>query len=247
MNATTAGNVVIGTLASSIAGGYATILGQQSIARGNAVAIGKEAVAGFGAVTVGYRSSSGVRVDSIILGRDNVSNADSGDILGVNRTNSITNSLLLGNGSYVNIRANSTCDLGTATIPFQNLYTNGSIIGTVKTSAANDLITNVGTATLGRVTTFSSNKVIQYGGTLLSYLATTTSIKSDDTMTGALAMATNNITSVGILSGATNSRTADNIVSNTGVSVSGNLASLSGITKVITDSGVVGFCCVRTG
>ena len=121
VNATTAGNVVIGTLASSIAGGYSTILGQQSIARGNAVAIGKEAVAGFGAVTVGYRSSSGVRVDSIILGRDNVSNAHSGDILGVNRTNSTTNSLLLGNGSYVNIRANSTCDLGTATIPFQNL------------------------------------------------------------------------------------------------------------------------------
>ena len=245
VNATAAGNVVIGTLASSIAGGYSTILGQQSIARGNAVSIGKESAAGFGCVTVGYRSSSGVRVDSIILGRDNVSNADSGDILGVNRTNSITNSLLLGNGSYINIRANSTCDLGTATIPFQNLYTNGSIIGTVKTSAANDLITNVGIATLGRVATFSSNKVIQDGGTLLSDLATTTAVnlrllKSGDTMSGALAMATNNITNVGLLSGATNSRTVDNIVSNIGVSVSGNLASLSGTSgKVIADSGVV--------
>ena len=109
----------------------------------------------------------------------------------------------------------------------------------------NNLITNSGIATAGRVATFSSDKVIQDGGTLLSDLATTTAVnlrllKSGDTMTGALAMATNNITSVGILSGATNSRTADNIVSNTGVSVSGNLASLSGITgKVIADSGVV--------
>ena len=135
----------------------------------------------------------------------------------MNRTNSITNSLLLGNGSYINIRANSTCDLGTATIPFQNFYTNGSIIGTVKTSAANDLITNVGIATLGRVATFSSNKVIQDGGTLLSDLATTTAVnlrllKSGDTMSGALAMATNNIKNVGLLSGATNSRTVQHSI-----------------------------------
>ena len=44
----------------------------------------------------------------------------------------------------------------------------------------------------------------------------------------------------GSIAGTTNTRTVDNIVSNTGASVSGNIASLSGTTgKVITDSGVV--------
>ena len=43
-------------------------------------------------------------------------------------------------------------------------------------------------------------------------------------MTGVIAMATNSITSVGKISGATNTRTADNIVSNIGASTSGNLA-----------------------
>ena len=44
----------------------------------------------------------------------------------------------------------------------------------------------------------------------------------------------------GSVTGPTNTRTVDNIVSNAGASTSGNLASLSGITgKVITDSGLV--------
>ena len=60
------------------------------------------------------------------------------------------------------------------------------------------------------------------------------------TMTGSIAMGASNLTNVGNISGATNSRPADNIVSNTGTGVSGNIASLSGTTgKVITDSGVV--------
>ena len=42
------------------------------------------------------------------------------------------------------------------------------------------------------------------------------------------------------MSGATNSRTADNIVSNTGTSTSGNLASMSGTTgKVNQKSAIV--------
>jgi hypothetical protein len=124
-------------------------IGLQNIARASSVAIGKETIAGVSATVVGYRSTSGTNTDSVVVGHDNTSSATSADILGVNLTNSQANSLLLGNGSYVNIRANSTCDLGTAAVPFQSLHINSSIVGTVKTSAANDLVTNSGTAVSG--------------------------------------------------------------------------------------------------
>ena len=89
----------------------------------------------------------------------------------------------------------------TATIPFQNIYTNGSIIGTVKTSAANDLITNSGIATAGRVATFSSDKVIQDGGTLLSDLATTTAVNLRLlTMSGNINMDRNQLTNISKIS-----------------------------------------------
>ena len=46
-------------------------------------------------------------------------------------------------------------------------------------------------------------------------------LKSGGTMTGAIAMGTNNITGIGTLSGATISRSADNIVANTGTGTAG--------------------------
>ena len=76
---------------------------------------------------------------------------------------------------------------------------------------------NTGTGTAGRVVTFVSDKVIQDGGTLLSDLATLAAVaasylaKAGGTMAGAIAMGTNNITNIGSISGATYTRTADNI------------------------------------
>lgn len=63
--------------------------------------------------------------------------------------------------------------------------------------------------------------------------------KSGGTMTGSIGMGTNNLTNVGTISGATYSRTADNIVSNASTGVANNLPVFSGATgKIITDSGV---------
>lgn len=60
------------------------------------------------------------------------------------------------------------------------------------------------------------------------------------TMSGSISLAANNLTNIGLISGAANSRTADNIVSNSGSSTSGNLASFSGSSgKIVTDSGIV--------
>ena len=60
-------------------------------------------------------------------------------------------------------------------------------------------------------------------------------------MSGALAMGTNNITNVGTLSGATNSRTADNILSSTVNPTYVNLPMWSLTNKVFDDSGVSSF------
>ena len=80
-----------------------------------------------------------VHPDSVVAGHDNVSNGTSADIFGINRTNSTSNSLLLGNGSYTNIRANSTCDLGTSSIPFQNIFSNSSLIGPVNSRTVDNI------------------------------------------------------------------------------------------------------------
>lgn len=57
-------------------------------------------------------------------------------------------------------------------------------------------------------------------------------------MTGAIVMGANNISGVGSISGATNSRTADNIVSNTSTGIAGRVATFAS-DKVIQDGGVL--------
>ena len=93
---------------------------------------------------VSYRFSSESQTDTNMIGHDNVSSGGaSADIFGVNQTNSQTNSLLLENGSYTNIRASgSVCDLGTSLIPFKDVYSNGSLIGTVNTRLTNNVVSN---------------------------------------------------------------------------------------------------------
>lgn len=74
------------------------------------------------------------------------------------------------------------------------------------------------------------DKVVTTGGAAYLPLA-------GGTMTGSIALGTNNLTNVGSISGVTNSRTADNILSCTTNGVSGNLATFTGTAKVVQDSG----------
>ena len=123
------GNILLGDLSTSN-GSNSVAIGLQSIVRNNGIAIGKESAAGVAATVIGYRSSCGLNADTIVVGRDNVSSGGANaDIIGVNRTNNQANTLLLGNGSYANIRANNGCDLGTALVPFQSAFLSGSISG----------------------------------------------------------------------------------------------------------------------
>ena len=89
------GTIHIGDFSTST-GSTSVNIGIQNIARANSVCIGQYLVWD---QVIGYRSSCGSRADTIVIGRDNLSfGADGADILGVNQTNEISNSLLLGNG-----------------------------------------------------------------------------------------------------------------------------------------------------
>ena len=157
------GQIVLGDFTTST-GSSNVCIGLSNIARNLGVAIGKETICGVGGVSVGYRSQTS-QTDVIHIGRDNFSNALGADIFGVNQTNSQANTLLLGNGSYTNIRANGTvCDLGTSLVSFKDIYSNGSLNGTVNSRFTNDVVSNTSTGTLNNLASFVSDKVIKDSG-----------------------------------------------------------------------------------
>ena len=108
-----------------------------------------------------------------------------------------------------------------------------------------NIVQDSGTATSGNVTTYTGNKAVHDSGTALSALLTVAGAqsayvqKSGSTMTGSLNLGTNALNNLGSLSGATNSRTADNIISCATNGVSGDIATFTGTAKVIQDSGVL--------
>ena len=249
----TAGNIVMGPFASSASGGYNISIGQQSVAKGNGVTIGKESISAPGGVVVGYRSTTGSsRVDSIIIGRDNVSSGDSADILGVNRTNLVSNTLLLGNGAYTNIRANTGCDLGTSSVPFQSLYY-GNIIGSSKTSAINEVVTNAGTSTNGNIASLSgtTGKIITDSGVSAGQVTTnatnigtnTTNISTLQTKTQNQSATAGNTNFTGTLQQAgvnvATTTSIANLVTGPASAVNNNIVSYDLTTgKLVKDSGV---------
>ena len=119
---------------------------------------------------------------------------------------------------------------------------------TINTKTANDLVTSAANGIINMVTTYAgTSKAIQSSGTLITDLATNASVtaglalkvaKAGDTMSGALAMGANNITNVATLSGATISRTADNILSCLTTPTYGNVAMFSTVNKSLEDSGL---------
>ena len=160
------GNTMLNDFAATT-GNYGLAAGVQATAQNNAIAIGRSTFARDNATVVGYQSTVGpTYTNSVVVGQGNTSSGTSGDIFGVNRTNSTASSLLLGNGSYVNIRANSTCDLGTAAVPFQTAYLGGSVAGPTYTRTADNIVSNAGASVSGNLASLSgtTGKVIADSG-----------------------------------------------------------------------------------
>ena len=156
-------NVVIGNNALVSAGNISnTIIGSASFATGGGacVAVGTAANCLLtGAVAIG-ESSFANGTNSIALGRLATTSAIRAISLGFNVGNSTADSLVVGSGagSIVNMRPNTsgTCDLGTSTNQFKDVYSSGIVkTGTVDPIAASLLFignTNATGISIGKST-----------------------------------------------------------------------------------------------
>jgi hypothetical protein len=145
-------NTIVGNGAFSTTGfGLNTCFGYQSgcltPGTGSNCAFGALATASgnSGATAIGAGSLASGQ-DSVVLARGGQATALRAVLIGGNGAlNNVANSVMFGDTGIVNVRANSTtCDLGTAALPFQTLYLNTGIdsagalnVGTVNSTSIN--------------------------------------------------------------------------------------------------------------
>lgn len=183
-------------------------------------------------------NSSAFRVSgtNIIIGdsKTNATNTDS-TAIGTNCSSTGDRSIAIGNSS------NSSTQFGVAI--GANSLVNGSAgiaIGSYSTSSAGIVIGSSSTSNAFRAHCFGSSLTNNTANSVL--IGAAGNIRASDTTCdlGTIANPFQTLYLNANIAGPTNSRTADNIVSNAGASTSGNLTSFSGTTgKVVTDSGIV--------
>ncbi len=192
----------------------ATVMGSGATANAalRSVAIGKNSAAlGTESTAVGHASSAGASGQNTALGKSSIISGTGASSVAVGYGSLITG------GTFTTVcGANSTADSAGSVILGGNSTSTGAEAHVIGSSAANTT-----------------------PGSCLIY--STVNIRATNTCDlGTVATPFQSIFLNANISGATNSRSADNIVSNAGASTSGNLPSLTGTTgKVITDSGIV--------
>jgi hypothetical protein len=215
-------NVVIGeTAAASLGVGGCVVIGSgASGSFDNVVAIGRSAVSGSEGVSIGH-SASAASSSNVVIGSSASASASKGVVIGVS-------SSCADNGVTVGRASTATADFGVILGAQSGIGANRSIvIGPVSLSFA------AGANVIGDSLTNSTANSLLIGASASIRASATTCDLGTSTETFQTLYLN------GSVAGPTNSRTADNIVSNAGASVSGNIASLSGVTgKLITDSGV---------
>lgn len=117
----------------------------------------------FASTIVGNGCSATNCTDSVVIGHNTSSTANYGHAIGYNIANSTANSLLVDCSS--NIRSNSTtCDLGTAAKPFQNLHLNGYALSSDVSKCIPATRCTLSNTTIGFSATTAETSIIQ--GTL---------------------------------------------------------------------------------
>src|SRR5690606_9691577 len=111
--------------------------------------------------------------NGICIGYASTASASNSIALGNSTSNSVASSCLIGDSSITSIRPNNnnTCDLGIVTTnAYKNIYANGSLIGTVKTSVIDASVTGPASAILDSICTYNgtSGKIIQDSGIVSS-------------------------------------------------------------------------------
>jgi hypothetical protein len=162
-SATSQLGVVVGTGASSL--GNDTIVVGRSSAAGSGVAntiVGAvSSITGTAASSVVVGNGSTLaNGTTVVIGPGCTSSALRAHCFGSSLANSQTNTILL--DASANLRTNSTgsCDIGTTAARFKDVYASGNLIGATKTSAVDNIITNISTGVVGNLPAFTSDKVI---------------------------------------------------------------------------------------
>lgn len=132
-----------------------------------------------GSFIYGFGNTNGTGSRNMMFGRDNTipNGVNDALVIGFNGTNSTSNSILFQNAT-ANIRpgTSNTCDLGTTASRFKDIQLSGSVVGSVNTRAANDIVSNTGASTSGNLCSFSgtSGKVITDSALLATNIVTNT-------------------------------------------------------------------------
>ncbi len=217
LNSFIANNVLIGNNITCLSGGSETVCigqGASTSAGVSNVIIGQNTSVtgtGFGNVVIGQLSSTSNNDCSIIGTGSNISGngviaigagcntaSSKAHMLGATLTNSTANSLLIDASANIRSNNNNSTDLGTATALFKDVYASGSLIGAVKTSAIDSIVTGPASVTSGNLASYNgtSGKVIQDGNIALVDVFLRTGTVP---MTGALNLNTNNVTNGGVI------------------------------------------------
>lgn len=218
------GDVVIGNSASTTGASGSVAIGQATTASSNGVGIGQNCVASFASVCIGQNCTSANAADVCI---------------GFNAKSTFTtgNSVSVGNTSLCN--AGRGVAVGDHTTAGGNSVALGyTVSANVSTSIAIGSNINVSAAAaigIGASNSVTNSAVI--GSNLMANLRPNNNNVCD---LGTTANRFKDLNIAGSIVGPTNTRTADNIVSNAGASTSGNICTFNGTSgKVIQDGGVL--------
>ncbi len=203
----------------------------QTVGAGSCVLLGSgSSVAGNQSSSYGDNNSITGNL-SVAIGSVNTITGNNAYIIGRNATNNTSDSLLIGGTAITNIRPNNNnlCDLGAITTnTFKDVYASGSLIGAVKTSAVDSIVTGPASATGDNLASYNltTGKIIKDSG------ISTTSVTggpflplAGGTMVGGINMNSNTITNVSSIApdatniligtGATTSSLRDVVIGNT--------------------------------
>lgn len=234
------GDVVIGNSASTTGAAGSVAIGQASTADLDGVAIGQNCIATFASTCIGQNCTS-VNAADVCIGFNAKSTAIPGNSVSVGNTS------LCNAGRGVAIGDHTTAGGNTVAIGYFATANIGNAValGNATLASFNGALAlgNASGATATNAIAIGNGPVNTTANSCLIGPSAIVNIRPNNNNTCDLGTTANrfkDLNIAGSIAGVTNTRTADNIVSNAGASVNTRMASFSGTSgKVIQDSGII--------
>ncbi len=179
-------NTCMGSNAGCGTGIENVLIGQASICQGTTYSntcVGSAAatLTGNECVLIGRRATANAN-DSVVVGCNANSNNVSSNIIGCNLTNTTSGSLLIAASANIRCDTNGSCDLGTSSFKFKDIYAVGNLISTGTTRSIDNLVTNAGTSTTNNISVFAdgTGKIISTGTAAIGTIGALTLANTTD-------------------------------------------------------------------